>query len=363
MPSSCTSRGPPASSCPDGSIVRLNYDGKNGHPYTSIGRYLIDPGLLAADKVSLQALKKWLRADPERGRRRHVAERVLHLFPRARRRSRPARPARRAEHAADAGRSLAVDTAFHALGSPVWVSAPTLTHASQGSGFNRLMIAQDVGSAIKGPERGDIYFGSGDEGGPACRHDQAPGQLLRAPSCRRPQRGASARALARTLTMAKDREGRTIAKSSGKGAGRDGPSDDDFALWEHTARTLKPLKGKKQRVHARRARRAAACCAAPRAPSREAAAAPRSAPLRRSRRQRRLPARRRPPSPSTAQGAPDRLGQDRDRGAIDLHGMRQSEAHAALRRFLLRAHADERRWVLVITGKGDPLRRDARRGR
>ena len=44
-------------------------------------------------------------------------------------------------------------------------------------------------------------------------------------------------------------------------------------------------------------------------------------------------------------------------GKIDLHGMRQSEAHAALRRFLLRAHADERRWVLVITGKGDPLRR------
>ena len=43
-------------------------------------------------------------------------------------------------------------------------------------------------------------------------------------------------------------------------------------------------------------------------------------------------------------------------GKIDLHGMRQSEAHAALRRFLLRAHADERRWVLVITGKGDPSR-------
>jgi DNA-nicking Smr family endonuclease len=44
-------------------------------------------------------------------------------------------------------------------------------------------------------------------------------------------------------------------------------------------------------------------------------------------------------------------------GRIDLHGMRQAEAHAALRRFLLRGYAEGRRWVLVITGKGAPLRR------
>ncbi len=42
---------------------------------------------------------------------------------------------------------------------------------------------------------------------------------------------------------------------------------------------------------------------------------------------------------------------------IDLHGMRQSEAHSALRRFLASAHAKEKRWVLVITGKGGPMRR------
>ncbi len=53
----------------DGSIIRLHYDGKNGHPYTSIGRYLIEKGLLAADKVSLGALSNWLKADPERGKK------------------------------------------------------------------------------------------------------------------------------------------------------------------------------------------------------------------------------------------------------------------------------------------------------
>ena len=82
------------------------------------------------------------------------------------------------------GRSLAVDAGVHALGSPVYVSAPKLTHAP-GQPFQRLMIAQDVGSAIKGPERGDIYFGSGDGGGRACRHHQASGQVSRAAAARR----------------------------------------------------------------------------------------------------------------------------------------------------------------------------------
>ncbi len=63
------------------------------------------------------------------------------------------------------GRSLAVDTGFHTLGTPIYLSVPALTHATKGSAFNRLMVAQDVGSAIKGPERGDIYFGSGASAG------------------------------------------------------------------------------------------------------------------------------------------------------------------------------------------------------
>ena len=155
--------------------------------------------------------------------------------------------------------------------------------------------------------------------------------------------------------MAKDREGRTIAKSSGKGAGRDGPSDDDFALWEHTARTLKPLKSKKQRAVPARDE-------PPRAPPRRAPEPERpGAPPRATAAAK--------PAAAVASKAPPPIAIDRRKarqigsgrieveGKIDLHGMRQSEAHAALRRFLVRAHADERRWVLVITGKGDPLRR------
>ena len=63
------------------------------------------------------------------------------------------------------GRSLAVDPAHHALGLPIYVSAVDMKHVNKAGAFNRLMVAQDVGSAIKGPERGDIYFGSGDAAG------------------------------------------------------------------------------------------------------------------------------------------------------------------------------------------------------
>ena len=62
------------------------------------------------------------------------------------------------------GRSLAVDTAYHKLGTPIFVDARDLG-TPEGAPFRRLMIAQDVGSAIRGKERGDIYFGSGEAAG------------------------------------------------------------------------------------------------------------------------------------------------------------------------------------------------------
>ncbi len=149
---------------PDGGSVRVTYDGKNGHPYTSVGRYLIDSGLFPADRMSLQALKDWLRAHPDRMRdvlwqnRSYVFFRELAV-------DEPG-PLGVLEIPLTPGRSLAVDTAHHAIGLPVYVSSVALTHAGgKGAGFHRLMIAQDVGSAIRGPERGDIYFGSGTDAG------------------------------------------------------------------------------------------------------------------------------------------------------------------------------------------------------
>ena len=151
----------------DGSAVRLTYDGKNGFNYTSIGRYLIDTGQFPSEAMTLQALIDWLKADSDRAREVMWQNESYVFF-------RELGPASETSACGvdgiplSAGRTLAVDTAFREIGAPVYVTAPSLTRAGPGPshhGFRRLMIAQDVGSAIKGPERGDIYFGSGPEAG------------------------------------------------------------------------------------------------------------------------------------------------------------------------------------------------------
>ncbi len=158
---------------PDGSRMPITYDGKNGHPYTSIGRVLIDRGEIGANAMSLASLGAWLRADEARGREvmRHNAS--FAFF----------REMKASEGGAQGalgtplktGRSLAVDTVFHALGTPVFVDAPRLTHWGAKQPFRRLMVAQDVGSAIRGPERGDIYFGSGERAGERAGITKHPG--------------------------------------------------------------------------------------------------------------------------------------------------------------------------------------------
>lgn len=160
----------------DGTFVRVQYDGKNGHPYTSIGRYMIDKGLLAADKMSMGALGRWLKSDIERARL-IMNQNASYVFFR----ELPADatgPQGAIGVPLAAGRSFAVDPGYHRLGRPIYVSVPTLTPANEARPFNRLMVAHDVGGAIKGPERGDIYFGSGAEAEQAAGSIRHPGNFF-----------------------------------------------------------------------------------------------------------------------------------------------------------------------------------------
>ena len=144
--------------------VRLSYAGKNGYPYTSIGRLLIERGEIAPDAMSMAAVKAWLRADRARGRalmeenRSYVFFRVLD--------PEEGRDGPRGGQGVTLtpGRSLAVDTAYHRLGLPIFLTADGLA-TEEGQQFRKLMIAQDVGSAIRGPERGDIFWGTGAAAG------------------------------------------------------------------------------------------------------------------------------------------------------------------------------------------------------
>ncbi len=148
----------------DGTSVRLTYDGKNGHPYTSIGRRLVESGAFTAEEVTMDVLGQWLRADPDRGRRL-MWENASYVFFRELGEAEGQSALGVMGVPLTPGRSLAVDAGVHALGTPIYVVAPELTHTAEGGPFQRLMIAQDVGSAIRGPERGDVYFGSGSDAG------------------------------------------------------------------------------------------------------------------------------------------------------------------------------------------------------
>ena len=160
--------------------------------------------------------------------------------------------------------------------------------------------------------------------------------------------------------MADDREGRgrPLKPPPGKRGAR--LSAEERALWEHTASSLQPIKGKKGRVRA--ALEDADEHADAAASKREIAkAAPKKPPAA----LRPLPT---PPKVTLPPPAPTPIALERRKarklssgrieidGRIDLHGMRQSEAHDALRRFLKRGYAEGKRWVLVITGKGAPAR-------
>ncbi|HEY8128114.1 MAG TPA: MltA domain-containing protein [Hyphomicrobium sp.] len=162
---------------PDGTKVRVAYDGKNGYPYTSIGKALIDEGEISREAMSLKALKQWLRTNAERAKA-VMWQNKSYVFFRELTGAEAKGPMGANSIPLQPGRSLAVDTSFYALGTPIFVDAPAITHATKSGYFRRLMIAHDVGSAIKGAERGDIYFGSGDEAGRLAGVTKQPGHFI-----------------------------------------------------------------------------------------------------------------------------------------------------------------------------------------
>jgi membrane-bound lytic murein transglycosylase A len=162
---------------PNGEKVRITYDGKNGYPYTSIGKALIDDGALTAEEMSLKSLKQWLKADKERAKP-VMWKNQSYVFFKELAGEQAKAPMGVNGIPLQPGRSLAVDTSYYAIGTPIYVDAPQITHATKSHVFRRLMIAHDVGSAIKGTERGDIYFGSGDEAGRLAGVTKQPGHLF-----------------------------------------------------------------------------------------------------------------------------------------------------------------------------------------
>jgi membrane-bound lytic murein transglycosylase A len=157
---------------PDGSHIRVGYGGANGHPYRSVGVELIRRGIYKSHQVSAQVIKNWVRRNPVDG-----AELLRHnpsyVFFRTVNRVSPEKgPLGAMNRSITTMRSIAVDPAFTPLGAPVWVEKDGK------SPLRRLMIAQDTGSAIKGAQRADIFFGTGDAAGREAGRLKDPGRMM-----------------------------------------------------------------------------------------------------------------------------------------------------------------------------------------
>ena len=144
---------------PDGSTARLVYAGRNGHPYTSIGRVIVAEGHLPLERATLAPLKDWLRRNPAEARRIMRLNHSYIFFGVDTSLAPEDGPIGAAGHSLIPLRSIAVDRTLWPYGLPFFIAAegdlPT----------NRLWIAQDTGSAIVGPARADLFFGSGEAAG------------------------------------------------------------------------------------------------------------------------------------------------------------------------------------------------------
>ncbi|MCA0406650.1 MAG: MltA domain-containing protein, partial [Proteobacteria bacterium] len=150
---------------PDGRITRLVYAGRNGHPYTSIGRKIVERGDMTLEEMTLAKLMAYLRADAARGRALMELNRSYVFFARNDALDAAKGPIGGAGVPLTPHRSLAIDRTLWPYGLPVFIAVNPLTPQGPRQRMERLMIAQDTGSAILGPARADYFMGSGAQAG------------------------------------------------------------------------------------------------------------------------------------------------------------------------------------------------------
>ena len=145
---------------PDGRIIRVTYDGANGRPYVPIGRLLIERGEITRENMSLQTIRAWLVAHPDQAPALMDANPSYVFFAVLTQTSPEAGAPGALGVPLTPGRSLAVDRRFLPMAAPVFVAT---SNPLDGAPWRHLLFAQDVGGAIMGPVRGDIFFGWGAE--------------------------------------------------------------------------------------------------------------------------------------------------------------------------------------------------------
>jgi membrane-bound lytic murein transglycosylase A len=155
-----------------GGRLRLGYADQNGHPYRSMGRFLVDRGEMKLEQASMQGIKAWAAANPQKLREALDANPSYVFF-----REMPegsAGPIGTLGVPLTGGYSIAVDPRHVPLGAPVFL-ATTMPLSTQP--LERLVAAQDTGGAIRGAVRADFYWGSGAEAGTQAGRMRQRGRL------------------------------------------------------------------------------------------------------------------------------------------------------------------------------------------
>jgi peptidoglycan lytic transglycosylase A len=163
----------------DGTVVRAAYAAQNGRPYTAIGAILIQRGEVRREAVSMQSIRAWLLEHPAEAQQLMNAN-ASYVFFEEQPMGDPLLGAVGAQGVPlTPETSLAVDLTVHALGIPVWLETiapdPDMTKPDQT--FYRLLVMQDTGGAIRGPVRGDVYWGYSPDAGSIAGRMRSEGRM------------------------------------------------------------------------------------------------------------------------------------------------------------------------------------------
>jgi membrane-bound lytic murein transglycosylase A len=163
----------------DGSLMRVAFAAKTGLPYTAVGGILANRGDIPRSEVSMQSIRAWMARHPEAAREL-MWQNESYIFFREMPASDPSLgPPGAQQVPLTPRRSLAVDRAFWAFGTPIWLDAEVPSGPDgEPQPFRRLLIAQDTGSAIKGRVRGDVFWGTGEAAANVAGLMQSPGAMV-----------------------------------------------------------------------------------------------------------------------------------------------------------------------------------------
>jgi membrane-bound lytic murein transglycosylase A len=166
----------------DGRLLHLSFAGRNGQPYTALARILVQRGVAPASEMTMRRLIDWLRQNGlERG---EAGDDLLRLnksyvfFSAQFDRNPDEQPRGGSGALLSPLRSVAVDKHIWPYGLPFYISARMPWRSAEIEPFQRLMIAQDTGSAIVGAARADVFFGIGDAAGERAGEIRHHGQFF-----------------------------------------------------------------------------------------------------------------------------------------------------------------------------------------